>query len=316
MKMCLSSIPFLESGDPAVKIQVLTEFSRYFFYPNICHVCKSHDNELPLKKCGNCKMISYCSREHQKEHWPLHKSFCENINSLKQMSDGRNMYKGQEDGLRKRHIYMKVNLIYLMEKFLKRKLEPYENEMIEYSKVCEVCYETDINLLRSCPNCPHANFCTKHEGDPTHDNFCSTYRKCFLLDYYTILFQEYPSPRMMEFTPDNLEITRLPNSMKEYLDIFYKPRKDSQLDIPHEDVKMYVSQHFTRPLTLIFAMDKIGFKPESEFTIHVIGASKREEKLAIEWEILFHWLPQLMKLKVALVGPELSNNPLNPGNLI
>ncbi|XP_033208136.1 putative protein MSS51 homolog, mitochondrial isoform X3 [Belonocnema kinseyi] len=230
------------------------------------------------------------------------------------MPDDRNIYKGQEDELRKRHVYMKVNLIYLMEKSLKRELEPYENEMIEYSKVCEVCYETDINLLRSCPDCPHANFCTLHKGDPTHGKFCSNYRKCFLLDYYAIVFQENPSPRMMEFTPDNFENTRLPNSMQKYLDIFYKPREGSQLDISHEDVKMYVSQHFTRPLTLIFAMDKIGFKPESEFTIHVIGASKREENSAIEWEILFHWLPQLMNLKVALVGPELSNRPLKTEN--
>ena len=306
---CSTVIPFLESRGPALKLQVQMEFSRHFFYANICHVCQRHDNEFPLKKCGKCEMIFYCSKEHQKQHWPLHKDFCQNISYLKQTSDNRDTYddeEGQDRLINKEHIDTKVNLIYLMETFMKRKLEPYENEIIEYSKVCEVCQEGDPNLLKSCTGCPQANFCKDHENDPAHEKFCPLYMSCFKLDYYAIIFQECPTPRMMEFTPENPEITPLPNSMEEYLDIFYKPRTDT--NIPDEDVKIYVSQHFTRPLTLICAMKKINFKPRSELIIHIIGANRREEKSTLEWEILFHWLPQLLKLKVMLIGPELSNN--------
>jgi len=39
----------------------------------ICFVCKSTNN---LKLCGKCKIIYYCSREHQSEDWKRHKKEC------------------------------------------------------------------------------------------------------------------------------------------------------------------------------------------------------------------------------------------------
>ncbi|GFR90008.1 Egl nine-like protein 1 [Elysia marginata] len=40
---------------------------------NACAVCNS---TLSLKRCSRCKVIFYCSREHQKEDWIHHKSLC------------------------------------------------------------------------------------------------------------------------------------------------------------------------------------------------------------------------------------------------
>uniref|UniRef100_A0A8D9AXE9 Rho GTPase-activating protein gacZ n=1 Tax=Cacopsylla melanoneura TaxID=428564 RepID=A0A8D9AXE9_9HEMI len=48
--------------------------SDLYFNPNVCHTCKSSDKLV--KKCTGCHMISYCSKEHQKLHWPSHKSLC------------------------------------------------------------------------------------------------------------------------------------------------------------------------------------------------------------------------------------------------
>ncbi|XP_065655897.1 uncharacterized protein LOC100209808 isoform X3 [Hydra vulgaris] len=39
-----------------------------------CFYC-GVDN-IPLLRCVQCKSIWYCSREHQKNHWSIHKSFC------------------------------------------------------------------------------------------------------------------------------------------------------------------------------------------------------------------------------------------------
>lgn|SRR3989338_476839 len=38
-----------------------------------CAVCQRTDN---LMQCGGCKSEVYCSRDHQKEHWPAHRRMC------------------------------------------------------------------------------------------------------------------------------------------------------------------------------------------------------------------------------------------------
>lgn len=48
--------------------------SDLYFNPNVCHICKSTFKNI--KKCSGCKMISYCSKEHQKLHWSSHKALC------------------------------------------------------------------------------------------------------------------------------------------------------------------------------------------------------------------------------------------------
>ncbi|XP_059148010.1 uncharacterized protein LOC131935563 [Physella acuta] len=42
---------------------------------DVCNVCKTKDN---LKRCGRCKSIYYCGREHQKHDWLYHKAVCVN----------------------------------------------------------------------------------------------------------------------------------------------------------------------------------------------------------------------------------------------
>jgi len=42
-----------------------------------CTVCEKGDTEsAPLKKCGKCKEIYYCSAECQKQDWPAHRRYC------------------------------------------------------------------------------------------------------------------------------------------------------------------------------------------------------------------------------------------------
>ena len=38
-----------------------------------CGVCGKHEN---VQKCRQCKYAYYCSKDHQKEHWPTHKMYC------------------------------------------------------------------------------------------------------------------------------------------------------------------------------------------------------------------------------------------------
>lgn len=41
----------------------------------VCAVCESE----ALLRCGGCKIVFYCSKEHQKQHWRLHKKLCKEL---------------------------------------------------------------------------------------------------------------------------------------------------------------------------------------------------------------------------------------------
>ncbi len=41
-----------------------------------CHGCKQMIESYQLKRCSNCKMAYYCSKECQKKDWQKHKIFC------------------------------------------------------------------------------------------------------------------------------------------------------------------------------------------------------------------------------------------------
>ena len=45
-----------------------------------------------LKKCGSCQVVSYCSVECQRAHWPDHKEFCKKTHAqMKKFHDQHNM---------------------------------------------------------------------------------------------------------------------------------------------------------------------------------------------------------------------------------
>lgn len=52
------------------------------FRCNVCIDLKIVDTSKNLLQCSNCKLISYCSQEHQKADWKKHKSFCKAVNSI------------------------------------------------------------------------------------------------------------------------------------------------------------------------------------------------------------------------------------------
>ena len=44
----------------------------------VCAVCeRTHTSTgMALKTCGLCREVHYCSPEHQRQDWPLHKQTC------------------------------------------------------------------------------------------------------------------------------------------------------------------------------------------------------------------------------------------------
>ncbi|KAJ7811237.1 hypothetical protein B0H14DRAFT_2606698 [Mycena olivaceomarginata] len=55
--------------------------------PEACAYCerRREDKENPLPLCGGCRSVRFCSAEHQKAFWPLHKAFCKQAQKQKQL---------------------------------------------------------------------------------------------------------------------------------------------------------------------------------------------------------------------------------------
>ncbi|KAJ7734180.1 hypothetical protein DFH07DRAFT_1065295 [Mycena maculata] len=45
----------------------------------MCTNCFKNEPGLKLSRCGKCKGVWYCSHECQKNHWPVHKQVCTNV---------------------------------------------------------------------------------------------------------------------------------------------------------------------------------------------------------------------------------------------
>lgn len=47
------------------------------YFAGACFVCKATPAPgLRLSRCAKCRIIKYCSKQHQKMDWPLHKTIC------------------------------------------------------------------------------------------------------------------------------------------------------------------------------------------------------------------------------------------------
>lgn len=96
--------------------------------------------------------------------------------------------------------------------------------------------------------------------------------------------------------------------MQDFLDCYCKCKKTILEDFKRNEIQMYMSEHLTRPLSLLYALEKLRHSIGQNMTIHVIGSNNYEEVSCASWEVLLHWLPHLISLKIILIGPECSKS--------
>ncbi|XP_014215256.1 uncharacterized protein LOC106644318 [Copidosoma floridanum] len=279
------------------------DLHNFFFYANTCHVCKSCGYETALKRCSNCKMISYCGKEHQKHHWLQHKNLCRVLSEMLDETDKSNLLEGFGGVSQHEWVKAKMNLMLLVSLKLERKLEPYEEEIFKFPRACAICHEANSKLLTDCPSCPCASFCKVHEKYSDHEKLCKILSLCYNLDIASTIFTRHP-PR--NTVPYHTEMAYLPASIQGFIDLFVN-EGDSPLNT-RELQSAQISEYLTRPLTLLYALEKLEYKTETAMTIHVIGANMIELDGIEIWETLLHWLPSLITLNMVLIGPELNSN--------
>ncbi|XP_033209926.1 uncharacterized protein LOC117168401 [Belonocnema kinseyi] len=292
----------LFNSDSSVRLK----FSQNFFYANLCQVCHRNAKDSTLKRCSACKMIYYCSKTHQVEHFPVHKEFCRAAATLQKGVVGSSFFSilrefGEEDNWN-----WKMAIINLMEKYLKRKLIPFEKEMILYPKACLECQETDVDVLKSCDNCPHANFCQKHRNTDHEEGKCTLYSFSCIVDCYSLLPSKSREKEILRDISNVMKVfkynEKTPLSMAEFVASFY----DIYIHVqPNSDIIFaQVSDYFTQPLTLFYALKKLNYPDKKEIVIHVIGSTLSELDNCLSWDILLHWMNTLDVLTVVLIGPD------------
>lgn len=293
------------------------------FFPNMCHVCRCFGEKVKLKWCGACKVISYCSVEHQKRDWPKHKEFCNILCQMKKELEVNNIFESfkepaEEFPLRKwenvndKIMYFEQILAQLKKiavKLLKRQLTIIEDQMLSFPRVCAVCYECKPELLTNCKKCPQSCFCKDHLDDPSHESECIR----LISNFYTCSGNLYQSPLLLpELRINSLKTTyqpkikKFPSSMSEFIDTYLRidlGRTEKLTDKVKYMNYASISDRFSRPLTLLFTIKNLGLNLKS-MVIHLVGASM-EEQFINDWEMILHYLPELRELKLIMIGLEL-----------
>lgn len=280
---------------------------REVFLPYVCHVCKILGQSYGLKRCRNCKMISYCSKEHQRLHWPQHRDLCKVISDICKHERMTNLFQKAVGILPDEYRYYRIYYVNKCAQELGRNLDSWEKEMIYFPQVCHTCYEFDIQKLTSCHKCHHVSYCKPSHLKSDHDIWCKefqVYRDFILCQFHHGMIQpSIPKRVLQHYAPLTGDIRTF---MLSTAGVSNKSLLMNKLDL------VALTDTGTCPLTVLFSLQNANFSLEEIkfLTIHLVGAEMHFEIDNLrKWELLLlHLIPSLRILKIVFVGPELNSD--------
>ncbi|XP_077254427.1 uncharacterized protein LOC143893199 isoform X2 [Temnothorax americanus] len=278
------------------------------FYATVCHVCKRFGDGVLLKRCGGCRMISYCGQEHQKQHWKQHKPLCKAIqDALRDYSMDNPITTVSSMGVTLENNIEELNFVWLITNKLGRPLNLYETAMFNFSRKCLVCHERNAQSLKDCHKCV-ASFCKNHVNGTDHKNICAPLELRFRSDLLAVRGAIGP-PDMRRYWRHVTDEGKFQN-MKDFINAYWNISSNSEM-LRNILIGQH-SLHLTCPLTLFHAMRLLNYVPKSKaIVIHVVGPSHHystEEFSLMGWELL----PRLigtamgtMPVTTIIIGTEL-----------
>lgn len=282
--------------------------TRPVFMAHACHVCKQlHSKHYRLKSCGNCRLVAYCSPQHQRAHWPLHRDFCKIVTKYARRMGVEHIYEDAHNVINEdKWKEIKYNHMNKCEELLGRPLETNEKEMFLFPRTCQTCHETHSENLRTCADCHSVSFCCQQHLRPNHNKYCKNLRLLVEINRYQNK-HGICNPPLPEKILENYE--QLPSDIRELLTVrMFGPRRAHQLG----NVELAVlSDHASYPLTLLYAMQNganIGDGPpladRQSLLVHVVGAESGIEcDNIVKWDaFLLRLLPALRTLHIIFLG--------------
>jgi len=149
------------------------------FFVGLCYYCNAPDSQdQPLKRCGGCHLVAYCSKECQMKNRYKHKYVCKEFPVVddKNVLHTKGPWVKHREGLRQRAARL-----------------PHNNwaQLVFYNpRICHTCKEARQTLLKDC-KCASVSYCSKkcRKKDKTHkeacmvfDQICDSYSSKYLDD--------------------------------------------------------------------------------------------------------------------------------------
>ncbi|CAD7080930.1 unnamed protein product [Hermetia illucens] len=284
------------------------EYIEYVFHPrkyflqSLCQVCK----ECPktLLPCNVCQMVFYCSEKHMNEDKIKHMSFCATLKMVA-MQRGGHVYNNVHGATNEDFQILRVSTINICENMLKRPLEPFEKEVLLFPRLCSNpdCREWRHEKLDDCSFCKQVSYCRLHADHlpETHKEWCKQLKLFEKIITHQSKFGKIkptlPSKILTNSGENLCTITQVFGQLYEKLS-----------DIGNLIFYAELTQIASPALTTWFALKLTDLIQSPELVIHVIGAEQNFEVDTLQkWEsFLLHLLPEVNKLDVVFVGPELN----------
>ncbi|EFN78535.1 hypothetical protein EAI_02355 [Harpegnathos saltator] len=241
--------------------------------------------------------------EHKMIHYVEHKAICEvmmQVLIVEPQSD-IHRYNDWQEWIQTRKELMKT-----IRQNLNRSLEPYEKQMILWSKTCFICHQQAE--LKTCQRCFSANYCEEHANAfrTKHDGY-----KCdqmmLMLNIDIEIISGRTSNISYGFLPFVNEKSRFDEMLEFYIENIIKRRKD--IDWLAKD---YIrSDYLSEPLTVYYGyktLDILKDMKDSLVVIHIIFIKTIKPDYKSAWEILLHILPNIKHLVVLMIGRDLKGS--------
>ncbi|XP_075211844.1 uncharacterized protein LOC142318984 [Lycorma delicatula] len=277
-------------------------------FATVCIVCLKRLTDCSLQKCSSCKLVFYCSKEHQKSHWPEHKQLCKTVQLMIKRTGNVGLFDDYVDEGFSLWTSFRNSLIYVCEEIMKRKLSRNERSLFLNPFCCKVCHIHRPNRMLTCSNCCVVSYCSedhKEKDKRKHSLICNNLK--FGLDYDINCHTGFST----KVTINDFEY--LPRNMKSFIDNFVKFNTETSKKEVYAGY--FVSNSLTVPLTLISVIEKSMICHENNtemLTVHLIGSGTLENSAWWSWECVFHYFKKLKSLNLIFIGPESSSNFLPP----
>ncbi|XP_053672330.1 uncharacterized protein LOC128722679 [Anopheles nili] len=291
------------------------------------------DTELALYNvvCKGCKLIKYCSVQHQKLDAPSHDEFCLSVQAVTTKLKVDHIVRCPEKmylehlstfASDKRSLKRLVDCNrFLIERVLNRSLLYHEHIMVQFLTVCNVCLNYDSEKLDFCSDCRQVAYCSEEHRQrdrENHSKWCDLLRINFCLDFGKFIFK---CDSFIRLIGDKVDLQFLPKDSfqlaSEIMGRNIKARSRSvsksglTIELPQEMDNIKLASHFSWVGTILYALKCTDMYDDlqDDLVVFIIGTDNEDVFFnRLTNTAFFVFIPMLRRLRLYFIGPNLKQN--------